>query len=316
MTVTPVPAVPSEPANVRLGRRAGRTREQPPAGVSRTAGYWFVALYVGLLLLLGIAPAAYAIYLAFAANTGGGFASAFHVAFTDYRFWPAFGHVLEFMAMWLVSQTVLVVGLVLLLHNMARRAGAVFRFLFYIPGALAGAASVIVWLFMLDPTASPFAFVLHWFGFAAFNNTIAPGHLPAIFAVMAFWTGAGGWIVVMYGALNNIPHELIEAARIDGSSAFQTARRIKLPLIRKWVVYMLVLSFAGGTQLFVEPTVLAPAAQGIGISKFWSPNQLAWFVASEYNQYNEAAAISVVLLVVGLLIAAVLVWRGRLFEVE
>ena len=41
-----------------------------------------------------------------------------------------------------------------------------------------------------------------------------------------------------------IPHELIESAQMDGSNAFQTALRIKLPLIRKWVVYMLVLSFA------------------------------------------------------------------------
>ena len=316
MTVTPAPTVPSGSSLPRAGSRAGRTRERPPAGVSRTAGYYFVALYVGLLLLLGVAPAAYAIYLSLAANAGGGFASAFHMAFTDYRFWPAFGHILEFMAIWLVSQTVFVVGLVLMMHNMAQRVGSVFRFLFYIPGALAGAASVIVWLFMLDPTASPFAFVLHWFGYTDFDNTIAPGNLPAIFAVMAFWTGAGGWIVVMYGALNNIPHELIEAAQIDGSNAFQAALRIKLPLIRKWIVYMLLLSFAGGTQLFVEPTVLGSASLGIGVTKYWSPNQLGWFVASEYNQYNEAAAISVMLLVLGLVVAALLVWRGRLFEVE
>lgn len=316
MTVTPVPAVPSGRTLGRLASRAGRTREKPPAGVSRTAGYYFVALYVGLLLLLGVAPAAYAIYLSFAANSGGGFASAFHVAFTDYRFWPAFGHILIFMAFWLVSQSVLVVGLVLMMHNMAQRVGAVFRFLFYIPGALAGAASVIVWLFMLDPTASPFAFALHWMGYAVFDQTIAPGNLPAIFALMAFWTGAGGWIVVMYGALNNIPHELIEAAQIDGANAFHTAIRIKLPLIRKWIVYMLMLSFAGGTQLFVEPTVLGSASLGIGITKYWSPNQLGWFVASEYDQYNEAAAISVMLLLLGLVVAALLVWRGRLFEVE
>jgi len=313
MTVPSAPAVPNGPASARWGSRAGRTREQSPAGVSRTAGYFFVALYVGLLLLLGIAPAVYAIYLAL---SGGAFGSSFHLAFTDYRFGPAFAHILEFMALWLISQTVLVVGLVLMLHSMAQRVGAVFRFLFYIPGALAGAASVIVWLFMLDPTASPFAFVLHWFGYAAFDNTIAPGNLPAIFAVMAFWTGAGGWIVVMYGALNNIPHELLEAAQIDGSNALQTALRIKLPLIRKWVVYMLLLSFAGGTQLFVEPTVLGGASLGIGVSKYWSPNQLAWFVASQYNQFNEAAAISIVLLALGLVVAGLLVWRGRLFEVE
>ena len=70
-------------------------------------------------------------------------------------------------------------ALTLMLHNLAQRVGAAFRFLFYIPGALAGAASVIVWLFMLDPSASPFAFVLHWLGYAQFDNAIAPGNLPA-----------------------------------------------------------------------------------------------------------------------------------------
>jgi multiple sugar transport system permease protein len=79
---------------------------------------------------------------------------------------------------------------------------------------------------------------------------------------------------------------------------------------------MLVLSFAGGTQLFVEPTVLGAASLGVGISKFWSPNQLGWFLASQYDEFNEAAAISIVLLAFGLIVAAVLVWRGRLFEVE
>ncbi|HLW96036.1 MAG TPA: sugar ABC transporter permease [Solirubrobacteraceae bacterium] len=314
MSSPSVPAVPGARVSTRRGSRAAGKRERPPAGSSRTAGYFFVALYVALLLLLGIAPVVYAIYLAL--SSSGGFGANFGAAFSDYRFVPAFEHVLEFMAFWLVSQAVLVVALVLLLHNLAQRVGSVFRFLFYIPGALAGAASVIVWLFMLDPTASPFAFVLHWLGYAQFDNAIAPGNLPVIYAIMAFWTGAGGWIVVMYGALNNIPHELIEASRIDGANAFQTALKIKLPLIRKWVVYMLVLAFAGGTQLFVEPTVLGSAALGVGVSKFWSPNQLGWFLASQYDQFNEAAAISLVLLVFGLLVAAILVWRGRLFEIE
>jgi multiple sugar transport system permease protein len=314
MTVPSVPAVPGGRASARRGSWAGARREPRLAGSSRTAGYFFVALYFGLLLLLGIAPVVYAIYLAL--SNSGGFGSSFVDAFSDYRFVAAFEHVLEFMAIWLISQTIFVVSLTLMLHNYAPRIGAFFRFVFYIPGALAGAASVVVWLFMLEPSASPFAPILHWFGYGQFANTVAPGNLPVIFAIMAFWTGAGAWIVVMYGALNNIPHELLESAEIDGANAFKTALFIKLPLIRKWVVYMLVLSFAGGTQLFVEPTVLASAALGVGVSKYWSPNQLAWFVASQYDNFNEAAAISVVLLGFGLGVAALLVWRGRLFDVD
>jgi multiple sugar transport system permease protein len=59
---------------------------------------------------------------------------------------------------------------------------------------------------MLDPTVSPGSFLLHHvLGAHIFAQSIAPGNLPYIFAMIAFWTGAGGWIVVMYGALNTIP---------------------------------------------------------------------------------------------------------------
>jgi multiple sugar transport system permease protein len=101
---------------------------------------------------------------------------------------------------WLASLIVLVVGLALLLT--AAPTGLVsLRFIFYIPGALAGASSVLVWLFMLDPSVSPGSFLLrNVFGSDLFVESIAPGKLPYVFAMIAFWTGAGGWIVVMYGA--------------------------------------------------------------------------------------------------------------------
>ena len=182
------------------------------------------------------------------------------------------------------------------------------------PGALAGAASVLVWLFMLDPTLSPWHFLLRALGYTQIDLVLLPSHLPFIFAIMAFWTGAGGWIVVMYGALNNIPDELLEAARLDGANAFQSAVRIKLPLIKKWVAYMLILSFAGGTQLFVEPQLVGQATAGL-VSNTWSPNQLAYYMAFINDNFNEAAAISVILLVLGLIGAALLVWRTKLFEI-
>lgn len=314
MTVTSATTIPQESIRAPEGRRAGARREPPPAGVSPTAGYFFVGLYVLLLVALGIVPTGYAIWLAVSTPGGIGF-SHFVDAFNNFQFVPAFEHVFEFEAIWLTSQSILVVGLALLLHTLVRRVNSVFRFIFYLPGAMAGAASVIVWLFMFDPNTSPFAFVLHALGFSILDQTVAPVHLPWVFAVMAFWTGAGGWIVVMYGALNNIPTELIEAAEIDGSSALQTALRIKLPLIRKWVVYMLVLSFAAGSQLFVEPQILNVATMGV-IPNQWSPNQLAYYTAFQLANFNEAAAISVDLLVLGLLVAALLVWRGKLFEVD
>ncbi len=286
-------------------------------GLHVPRGLPFVLPFLPFLIVFGIAPTIYALELAFT-NAGGGWVG-FHNfvrTYDDFRFIPAFKHILVYTVVWLGALMVFVVGLALLLHGRANRVSATYRFLFYIPGALAGAAAVVIWLFMLDPTVSPGAFLLRdLLGARIFAQSIAPGNLPYIFAMIAFWTGAGGWIVVMYGALNTIPPDLEEAARIDGAGPFMIAFRLKLPLIRKWIAYMLILSFATGTQLFVEPEIVQHASFGL-VSDTWSANQLAYQLAFRYADFNAAAAIAVDLLVIGLIGAVVIVTRSGLFRTE
>jgi multiple sugar transport system permease protein len=299
-------------ANTVGSERAARRRLRPVR-----AGHGFVAAYVVLLIAFGVVPTVYAIYFAFtnAGNTFSGL-SNFTDAADDFRFLPAVEHVGLYLVFWLASLVVFVVGLALLLHRLAARGvSRALRFLYYVPGALAGAASVMVWLFMLDPTVSPVGFLLRALGFSTFNDVVAPGNLPVLFTLMAFWTGAGGWIVVMYGALNNIPTEVLEAARIDGANAWQTARRIQIPLLRKWIVYMVILAFAGGTQLFVEPQLLSQASVGVA-GRDYSLNQLSYDFAFQTNNVNAAAAISVELLLVGLIVATVFVARSGFFDAD
>jgi multiple sugar transport system permease protein len=280
-------------------------------------GLPFVLPYLPFLIVFGIAPTLYALDLAFTNLKGGwvgfdNFARTFH----DFRFLPAFRHVLVYTCVWLAALMVFVVGLALLLHGRASRASSTFRFLYYLPGALAGSAAVLVWLFMLDPTVSPGSFLLHHLlGADIFAQSIAPGNLPFLFAMIAFWTGAGGWIVVMYGALNTIPPDLDEAARIDGASPVQIALRLKLPLIRKWIAYMVILSFATGTQLFVEPEIVQHASFGL-VPDTWSANQLAYQLAFRYADFNAAAAIAVDLLAIGLIGAVLIVTRTGLFRAD
>jgi multiple sugar transport system permease protein len=85
-------------------------------------------------------------------------------------------------------------------------------------------------------------------------------------------------------------------------------------MIRKWIVYMGILAFASGSQLFVEPQLLETASLQ-RVSPTWSPNQLAYVFAFQYGDFNSAAAISVLLLVIGLIVATLLVTRSGLFKV-
>ena len=294
-----------------------RPRRGPQSGARAQAfaAYVFCSGYVLLLLVFGVLPMIFALYLSF--TKSGQFVGLdnYVKAVGDFRFWPAVQHVAAFLVIWVVTLTVLVTLLALIVHAVrVRWLSSTARFLFFIPGAFAGAASVMLWLFLLNPSVSPVSFVLKWFGYTNFVQAIDLNNLPLIFTVVAFWTGAGGWIIIMYGALNNISDEIMEAARCDGASAIKTAWYIQLPLIRKWIAYMAVISVAVGTQLFAEPKILAQASRN-QIPKHYSLNQLAYVTAfGPQADFNGSAAISMMLLVVAAGLAAFFVFRGGLFE--
>ncbi len=78
---------------------------------------------------------------------------------------------------------------------------------------------------------------------------------------------------------------------------------------------MVILSFATGTQLFVEPQLVNQASLGL-VPDTWSANQLAYQEAFRYGDFNAAAAIAVDLLVIGLVAAVLIVVRTGLFRAE
>ena len=290
-------------------------RGQSGARAQAFAAYVFCSGYVLLLLVFGVLPMVYALFLSF--TKSGRFVGLdnYVKAVGDFRFLPAVQHVAAFLVIWVVTLTVLATLLALIVHSMrVRWLSSTTRFLYFIPGAFAGAASVMLWLFLLNPSVSPVSFVLKWFGYTNFVQAIDLNNLPLIFTVVAFWTGAGGWIIIMYGALNNISDDIMEAARCDGASAIKTAWYIQLPLIRKWIAYMVVIAVAVGTQLFAEPKILAQASRN-QIPKHYSLNQLAYVTAfGPQADFNSSAAISMMLLVVAAGLAAFFVFRGGLFD--
>lgn len=308
MTIDTVTAKAQAPG--QIPRRPKRSVERAQGRI----GLAFVSLYTLFLIAFGVFPTLYAVFLAFTKKGGFVGLDNFIKVFNDYRFLPAVQHVGIFIVVWLIALVVLVVVLALIVHGIGIRwLSPSMRFMYYIPGALAGASSVMLWLFVLDPTVSPVAILLRAMGFDSLVSVVQADRLPFVLAVIAFWTGAGGWIVVMYGALNNISREVLEAARVDGAGPIRTAWSIQIPLLSKWIAYMVILSFAGGTQLFVEPRVLAQASRGV-VSQDYSLNQLAFLYAFKQSDFNGSAAISLVLLVVALVLSIFFVFRGGLFE--
>jgi multiple sugar transport system permease protein len=284
---------------------------------SNLTAYGFSTPYVALLLAFGILPTAYAIYESFADLQGGrrGFDLSNYISVvTDFRFWPAVGNVMTFLVIWIPVMLVGCLVFALLLHERAGRVSSALRLVYFLPGAVTGSAAVLLWFFMLNPDLSPFAPILHAMGAQSTNDVFTNGNLPFIFATLAFMTGVGSWIVIMYGAFQAIDLDVIEAARVDGAGPVRIALSIKLPLIAKYIVYMLILCFAGAVQIFVEPSLFY-GITGAG-SAWWSLNQLGYTFAFQQGEFGQAATVSIILLVVSVVLALIFVQRSRFFQTE
>ncbi len=219
-----------------------------------------VVPYVLLLLVGGVVPTAYAVVksLQNESETGfGGLRSYTRVA-GDFRFVETFQNV-ALTLIWLPIMLAVVVVLALLIDASPGRFGASMRFLYYLPGALAGIANFMLWLYLLNPGQSPIDFLWHGFGYTTLSEVAQPRNLPFILAAMLFFQGAGTWVVVVNGGLNGIPQELLEAAKLYGATVWGVAWRVKLPMIRPWLGYLTMLNLAYGFQLFLEPQVLSQA---------------------------------------------------------
>ncbi len=281
---------------------------------ARTAikpAHLFVLPHTLFLLFFGIGPALYAVVISFASFEFGTpelFAAGldnYVSAYSDTRFLPSFWHVAQFLAISVPLGAIGVVVISLLVHARQDRIGAGMRTVYFIPGAVAGPILALLAIFMLDPRISPFAPLLQALGFESIGKLTSGDRLPWVFSIMFFFAAAGGWVAIFYGAFNGISREITEAAIVDGCGPVRIGWSIKLPLVRPYVIYMLILTFAANVQLFVEPQLLA-VAPGATVGKYWSLNQLSYAYAFELSDFGKAAAISLLMLGIGL-IAAVLV---------
>jgi len=279
--------------------------------------YLLLAPYLLLLAMFGIFPIAYAFGLSFVDTIEMAFygLANYDFVFNDFRVPQSAVNVLSFVAIWVTLTVVGVAIIALMLDSIGRRAATALRTIYFLPGAVTSSAIVVLWLFVLDPSVSPFQPALHLLGWQTRADVISGVGMAGIFAIMAYFSASGGWIVVFGGALSSLPTEVMEAARIDGANRFQLATRIKLPMIWRSLVLMAILSFAGGLQLFVEPQLMGLAGPQFAQND-WSLNQMAFQYAFRMGDFGASAALSTMLVGSSIVIALVIVFATRFYKLD
>lgn len=282
---------------------------------SNRAMWLMLTPYLVLLVTFGIIPVVMAVFEVpheSRTNPDGGW-DAFKIVLSDFRLLPAVINVLGFIAIYVPITIMFVILMSLMLDLNPSNWKKYLRMSYIVPAAISGPVAVLVWYIIFSPTMSPLKDVLSKFGITKSEDVWQTKNLVFLFAIMAFFNIAGNWILIQYGSLQTISYEIIEAARVDGCTPFQLARRIKLPMIKKYIVYMGVLIGAGGLQLFVEPQLLNTGVY-VGIAESWSLDQLAFELAFTNGDFGGAAALSLILLIPTLAGALLVIFKTDMFE--
>jgi multiple sugar transport system permease protein len=116
----------------------------------------------------------------------------------------------------------------------------------------------------------------------------------ASLANIVTWEFVGYNMIILYAALRSIPHDLYEAAAVDGAGAWRIAWSIKVPALRPALLLCLIFSVIGSFQLFTEPKLMQPLAPSV-IESSYTPNLYAYSLAFTGQEVNYAAAVSFLL---------------------
>ncbi|MBO8194803.1 sugar ABC transporter permease [Streptomyces oryzae] len=286
---------------------AARRRSARPDRKAWTFLGPFLAVYVFAMIL----PICYAIYQSLlkverSGPLGLGKPSVTFAGLDNYAlaleqttFLEGFGRVLLFGAVQVPVMLLLALTLALLLDQVKDRWAGLLRATYFLPYGIPGVIATLLWGFLYVPGISPVNDVLGKLGvqpdFLGYDNILWS------IANIVVWEFAGYNMLIIVAQLKSIPQELYEAARIDGAGPWQTAWRIKLPLVRPALTLTCVFSIIGTMQLFAEPLVLKRLAPAV--TNDYTPNLSAYFDAFANANVYLAAAKSVLLAVVAMVLS-------------
>lgn len=232
-------------------------RSLPPGGHrfwARTEPYLYMlpaVVFVGIFLLY---PAAYTLYVSFT-NWDGLNPPQFvglqnYISLVGER---AFDTSATNTVLWVVATLAFPVFLGLMLAVFVNRIPlqGVFKSIFYLPYAISATSIAVIWTFMLAPSGIVNEF-LRTIGLdsVARNWLIIPPVNTFVMIIAYTWQTTGTNMILFLVGLQAIPVDPVEAAKLDGASAWQTFRHITLPLLRPITTVVITIAVVNSFKVF------------------------------------------------------------------
>ncbi|MGE3362041.1 MAG: carbohydrate ABC transporter permease [Rhizobiaceae bacterium] len=220
----------------------------------------------------------------------------YYAILRDNRFWGAMGFTFYYTV--IVTIAIFAVAFPLALFIERPRPGVGFyRTAFFMPVVVGFASASLLWSWLLNVDSGLFSPAAFKLGLTEKPINLLATFQPAFWSiiVMVVWKVAGFTMVILMTGLQSIPHELHEAAKIDGAGPIARFRLVTLPLMRRTLALALILSVAGSILAFDQFYIILRGGPGNQTltAVYWIFNQS--FVSFKLGY---GAALSMVLLVI------------------
>jgi multiple sugar transport system permease protein len=223
-------------------------------------------------------------------------------------FWKSLLNTFYFVGVGVPLSIAASLGAALLLDSKLARCKGFFRTALFAPVVTTVVAVAVIWRYLLHTRYGLINYTLAHFGIAPIDWLGDPHwSMPAII-LFAVWKNFGYNMIILLAALQSIPGDLYEAARIDGASFAQQFRHITLPMLRPALLLVSVITVSGYFQLFAEPYVMTqgdPLQSTVSVLYFMYEEGFKWW------SLGRASAIAFLLFALILGVTSILLRIGR-----
>jgi multiple sugar transport system permease protein len=278
--------------------QAGRRPFMTMARREALGGYLLVLPVCIVLLGLVAYPFFYAIFISFTSRIVGD-AGEF-VGLRNFRYlvnWIPFqravSNTITMVVVTDLLKLVIGLGLALLLNEKIKGRGF-FRSFILLPWAMPGFVAFLTWRLLFVPIGGGIDLIIqHFPGYSGPVDWLGQRStaMPAVI-IASVWRGFPFWAVSFLAALQSIPAEQYEAAKVDGASAWQRFRYITLPGIRHVIIVVTLLSSIWTANSFENIWIMT---QG-GPSDATMVLPVLAFFGMQSQRLGEAAAVSVAMI--------------------
>jgi multiple sugar transport system permease protein len=171
-------------------------------------------------------------------------------------FWKSLGNTFYFVLLGVPLSIGASLGAALLVNSKVARFRNFFRTVYFAPVVTTLVAVAVVWRYIFHTRYGFLNYALDWVGLSPIDWMGDPNWAMPAIVIMAVWKNFGYNMIILLAALQSIPEDLYEAARIDGASFWQQFRHVTLPSLRPVLLLVSILTMSGYFQLFAEPYVM------------------------------------------------------------